>query len=167
MVYGDSLVVISQVNKDWECSTEVMTKYCVVVRQIEDMFEGPEFHHMERDHNVAADTLSKLGSIRAPTPPNVFVQEIHHPNIPQDSGEECKATKDNIKLIDKTRLTRGYPSSSISKMKKNRMTKQLSSATPGSLPTTHLLAMSCTDVEPHVFLRDASTRLWVNTCWKR
>jgi ribonuclease HI len=68
MVYGDSLVVISQVNKDWECSTEVMTKYCVAVRQIEDMFEGPEFHHMKRDRNVAADTLSKLGSIRAPTP---------------------------------------------------------------------------------------------------
>jgi ribonuclease HI len=28
MVYGDSLVVINQVNKDWDCSTDSMGKYC-------------------------------------------------------------------------------------------------------------------------------------------
>jgi ribonuclease HI len=27
MVYGDSLVVISQINKDWDCSTDSMGKY--------------------------------------------------------------------------------------------------------------------------------------------
>lgn len=32
MVYVNSLVAISQVNKDCDCSTEVMCKYCVVVR---------------------------------------------------------------------------------------------------------------------------------------
>jgi ribonuclease HI len=32
MVYGDSLVVISQIiNKDWDCSTDSMGKYCRVV----------------------------------------------------------------------------------------------------------------------------------------
>jgi ribonuclease HI len=40
MVYDDSLVVISQVNKDWDCSTDSMNKYCVAVRKLEDKFEG-------------------------------------------------------------------------------------------------------------------------------
>jgi ribonuclease HI len=73
MVYGDSLVVTSQINKDWDCSNDSMGKYCTVVRKLEDRFEGLEFHHVERDRNVAADALSKLGSSRAQVPPRVFV----------------------------------------------------------------------------------------------
>jgi ribonuclease HI len=65
MVYGDSLVVISQINKDWDCSTDSMGKYCAAVRKLENKFEGLEFHHVERDHNAAADALLKLGSSRA------------------------------------------------------------------------------------------------------
>jgi ribonuclease HI len=84
MVYGDSLVVISQVNKDWDCSTDSMNKYCAVVRKLEDMFEGLEFHHMERDRNTAADALSKLGSSRDQVPPRVFVQEIQQPSVTMD-----------------------------------------------------------------------------------
>jgi ribonuclease HI len=76
MVYGDSLVVISQINKEWDCSTDSMGKYCAVVRKLEDKFKGLEFHHVERDRNTAADALSKLGSSRAQAPPRIFVQEI-------------------------------------------------------------------------------------------
>jgi hypothetical protein len=61
MVYGDSLVVISQTNKDWDCSTDSMGKYCAAVRKLENKFEGLEFHHMERDRNAAAVALSKIG----------------------------------------------------------------------------------------------------------
>jgi ribonuclease HI len=68
MVYGDSLVVISQINKDWDCSTDSMGKYCAAVRKLEDKFEGLEFHHVERDHNAATDALSKLGSSRPQVP---------------------------------------------------------------------------------------------------
>jgi ribonuclease HI len=89
MVYGDSLVVISQINKDWDCSTDSMGKYCTVVRKLEDKFEGLEFHHVERDRNTAADALLKLGSSRAQVPPGVFVQEISRPSIPSDQAEEC------------------------------------------------------------------------------
>jgi ribonuclease HI len=89
MVYGDSLVVISQINKDWDCSTDSMGKYCTVVRKLEDKFEGLEFYHMERDRNAAADTLSKLGSSRAQVPLGVFVQEVSRPSIPSDQAEEC------------------------------------------------------------------------------
>jgi hypothetical protein len=89
MVYGDSLVVISQINKDWDCSTDSMGRYCAAVRKIEDKFEGLEFHHVERDRNAAADALSKLGSSRAQVPPGIFVQEVSHPSIPSDQIEEC------------------------------------------------------------------------------
>jgi ribonuclease HI len=65
MVYGDSLVVISQINKDWDCSTDSMGKYCASMRKLEDKFEGLEFHHMERDRNMEADALFKLGSSQA------------------------------------------------------------------------------------------------------
>ena len=89
MVYGDSLVVISQINKEWDCSNDSMGKYCTAVRKLEDKFEGLEFHHAERDRNTAADTLSKLGSSRTQVPPGVFVQEISHPSISLDRAEEC------------------------------------------------------------------------------
>jgi ribonuclease HI len=73
MVYGDSLVVISQINKDWDSSTDSMGKYCAVVRKLEDKFEGLEFHHVERDRIAAVDALSKLGSSRSQAPPGIFV----------------------------------------------------------------------------------------------
>jgi hypothetical protein len=74
-------VVISQINKDWHCSTDSMGKYCAVIRKIGYKFEGLEFHHMERDRNAAADALSKLGSSRAQVPPGIFVQEVSRPSI--------------------------------------------------------------------------------------
>jgi hypothetical protein len=89
MVYGDSLVVISQLNKDWDCSNDSMGKYCAVVRKLEDKFEGLEFHHVERDRNATTNALSMLGSSRAPVPPRIFVQEISHPSILSDQTEEC------------------------------------------------------------------------------
>jgi ribonuclease HI len=88
-VYGDSLVVIIQVNKEWECSNDSMGKYCTAVRKLEDKFEGLEFHHVERDRNAAADALSKLGSSRTQVPPRIFVQEVPCPSISLDQAEEC------------------------------------------------------------------------------
>jgi hypothetical protein len=66
-----------------------MGKYCAAVRKLEDKFEGLEFHHVERDHNAAADVLSKLGSSWAQVPPGIFVQEISPPSILLDQTEEC------------------------------------------------------------------------------
>jgi hypothetical protein len=91
MIYGDSLVVISKINKDWDCSTDSMGKYCAAVQKLEDKLEGLEFHHVERVCNAAADALSKLGSSRAQAPPGIFVQEISQPSILSDQMEECNA----------------------------------------------------------------------------
>jgi ribonuclease HI len=81
LVYGDSAVVINQVNKSWDCNKENMDTYCLEVRKLENKFYGLEFHHVIHDNNVAADVLSKLGSTRAQVPAGVFVHELHVPSI--------------------------------------------------------------------------------------
>jgi hypothetical protein len=82
LVYGDSAVVINQVNKSWDRNKENMDTYCLEVRKLENTFYGLEFHHVVRDNNVAVDVLSKLGSTRAQVPAGVFVHELHAPSIP-------------------------------------------------------------------------------------
>jgi ribonuclease HI len=81
IAYGDSKVVIDQVNKACDVKKETMNAYCAEVRKLEDHFEGLEFHHVSRDNNMAADVLSKLGSKRALVPAGVFVQDLHKLSI--------------------------------------------------------------------------------------
>jgi ribonuclease HI len=83
LVYGDSAVVISQVNKSWDRNKENMDTYCLEVCKLENKFYGLEFHHVVHDNNVAADVVSKLGSTRAQVPAGVFVHELHAPSIPE------------------------------------------------------------------------------------
>jgi ribonuclease HI len=83
LVYGDSAVVINQVNKSWDRNKENMDAYCLEVCKLENKFYGLEFHHVVCDNNVAADVLLKLGSTRAQVPAGVFVHELHAPSIPE------------------------------------------------------------------------------------
>ncbi|XP_066373616.1 uncharacterized protein [Miscanthus floridulus] len=84
MVYGDSALVINQLNKDWSRSSEKMDAYCAEIRKIEGKFYGIEYHHVLRDQNQPADQLSKIGSSRATAPPGVFVQDLLAPSIKED-----------------------------------------------------------------------------------
>jgi ribonuclease HI len=83
LVYGDSAVVINQVNKSWDRNKENMDAYCLEVCKLKNKFYGLEFHHVIRENNVAVDVLSKLGSTRAQLPAGVFVHELHAPSIPE------------------------------------------------------------------------------------
>jgi ribonuclease HI len=85
LVYGDSAVVINQVNKSWDRNKENMDAYCLEVRKLENKFYSVEFHHVVCDNNVAADVLSKLGSTRAQVIAGVFVHELHTPSIPESA----------------------------------------------------------------------------------
>ena len=51
MVYGDSALVINQLNKDWSCSSEKMDAYCAEIRKLEGKFYGIEYHHVVHDQN--------------------------------------------------------------------------------------------------------------------
>jgi hypothetical protein len=57
MVFGDSTLVIRQVNKDWDCTSEKMDAYFAQIRKLENKSYGLEFHHMLWDDNQAADKL--------------------------------------------------------------------------------------------------------------
>jgi hypothetical protein len=81
IAYGDSKIVIDQVNKACDIRKDLMNAYCAKVRKLEAHFKGLEFHHVYRDNNVAADVLSKLGSKRAPVPVGVFVQDLRKLSI--------------------------------------------------------------------------------------
>jgi ribonuclease HI len=69
IAYGDSKVVIDQVNKACDIRKDSMNAYCAKVPKLEAHFEGLEFHHICHDNNVAANILSKLGSKHALVPP--------------------------------------------------------------------------------------------------
>ncbi|XP_004977880.1 uncharacterized protein LOC101764679 [Setaria italica] len=64
-----------------------MDAYCAEIRKLKAHFDGLEFHHVPREHNVPADVLSKLGfkralgSKRALVPVGVFVQDFRKPSI--------------------------------------------------------------------------------------
>jgi hypothetical protein len=58
-----------------------MDAYCAEIRKLEGHFEGIEFQHVPRNNNVAANVLSKLGSLRALVPAGVFVQDLRKPSI--------------------------------------------------------------------------------------
>jgi ribonuclease HI/probable phosphoglycerate mutase len=79
--FGDSKVVIEQVNKEWDCVKDTMDAYCAEIHKLEGHFEGIEFQHVPRNNNATADVLSKLGSRRALVPTGVFVQDLRKPSI--------------------------------------------------------------------------------------
>jgi ribonuclease HI len=83
LVYGDSVVVINQVNKDWDCIKNNIDTYCAEVRKLEKNFQGLEILHVLRDSNIAADVLAKLGLDRVKVPPGVFIEELPSPSIKQ------------------------------------------------------------------------------------
>jgi ribonuclease HI len=62
LAFGDSKVVIEQVNKEWDCVKDIMDAYCAEIHKIEGHFEGIEFQHVPRNNNVDANVVSKLGS---------------------------------------------------------------------------------------------------------
>jgi ribonuclease HI len=85
LVYGDSAVVINQVNKFCDRNKEIMDAYCLEVRKLENKFYGLKFHHVVCDNNVAANVQSKLGSTRAQVPAGVYVHERHTPSTPESA----------------------------------------------------------------------------------
>jgi ribonuclease HI len=81
LAFGDSKVVIEQVNKEWDCVKDTMDAYCTEIRKLKGHFEGIEFQHVPRNNNVATNVVSKLGSRRALVPTGVFVQDLYKPSI--------------------------------------------------------------------------------------
>ena len=58
-----------------------MVPYRNIVLKISARFEGPEFHHVARDSNQAADILAHMVAKRDPVPPNTFVERLFKPSV--------------------------------------------------------------------------------------
>jgi hypothetical protein len=78
-----TVVIVNQVNKDWDCTKDNMDAYYAEVWKLEKNFQGLEILHTLRDTNVAADVLAKLRSDRVKVPPGVFIEELPSPSIKQ------------------------------------------------------------------------------------
>ena len=104
LVYGNSPLVVQQVNKEWDINKDTMDAYVEEIRKLENKFSGFEIHHVDRDNNVGADVLSKLGSTRAVVPPGVFVHELHHPSVKvqnqQTTDAEATPTVREVMMIE-------------------------------------------------------------------
>jgi ribonuclease HI len=57
LVYSDFLLVVQQVNKEWDVNKDTMDAYVAEIRKLENKFSGLEIHHVIRD-NMRADVLS-------------------------------------------------------------------------------------------------------------
>jgi hypothetical protein len=93
------LVVINQVNKDWDCTKETLDAYCAEVRKLEKHFQGLEILHVMRDLNVAANVLVKLVSGRAQVPHDVFVQELQVPSIKQEDSAPTSTPTPDVQVL--------------------------------------------------------------------
>jgi ribonuclease HI len=61
LVYGDSLLVVQQVNKEWAVNKNTMNTYVMEIHKLENKFSRLEMTHVIRNNNVGVDMLSKLG----------------------------------------------------------------------------------------------------------
>ena len=81
-----------------------MNAYVGEIKKFENKFSGLEIHHVDRNNNVGADVLSKLGSTRAAIPPGVFVHELHHPSVKEQSQQatdtQALATVREVMMIE-------------------------------------------------------------------
>lgn len=77
-----------------------MDAYCMEVRKLEKKFHGLEFHDVERDHNVAANILSKMGSTRAQVPCRIFINELSKPSISEPASSDNTAIGQEVMVVD-------------------------------------------------------------------
>ena len=70
-VHGDSNLVISQIDGDFDAKDQKMADYRNAVLKMSARFEGLEFHHVVRENNQA-DVLARIGAKRDVVPPTSF-----------------------------------------------------------------------------------------------
>ena len=79
--FGDSDLVVSQVDGRFDATDPNMAAYKRAVDQLSGHFAGYELHHIDRRKNEEADMLSRIGSKREMPPAGVFLNHIYNPSI--------------------------------------------------------------------------------------
>jgi ribonuclease HI len=81
MCCGDSDLVTQQVAGIYKARNKVMVVYRDEMDEMAKSFIGYDIKHIQREDNMAAGTLSKLGSSRKAVPPGVFLEHLHIPSV--------------------------------------------------------------------------------------
>jgi hypothetical protein len=93
-VYDNLALVINQLNKDWDMTSEKMDAYYKEIIKLEGKFYGIEYKHVVRDKNQVADELSKLGSSRVQVPHGVLIQYLVKPSIKEEADQVVEKPPD-------------------------------------------------------------------------
>jgi ribonuclease HI len=114
-IYGDSSLVINQLNKDWDTTSDKMDAYCKEIQKLEGKFYGIKYTHVVWDKNQAADALSKLGSSRAQVSHGVFIQDLLKPSVKEEADQVVEKPLDQplVAAVPPSSITESSPTTSV------------------------------------------------------
>jgi ribonuclease HI len=83
LIRGDSQLVAKQVQKEYDCNSDMMVGYLAEVCRMEKFFDGFEVRYVPRLDNRDTDHMAWIASSRAPTPADVIVERLFKPSVNQ------------------------------------------------------------------------------------
>jgi ribonuclease HI len=99
MCCGDSDLVAQQVAGTYKARNEVMAAYRDEVDEMVKSFLSYDIKHVRREDNMAADTLSKLGSSRKVVPPGVFLEHLRVPSVKMVDPENPELASSPVMVV--------------------------------------------------------------------
>jgi hypothetical protein len=99
MCCGDSDLVAQQVAGTYKAWNEVMAAYRDEVDEMAKSFLGYDIKHVQREDNMVADTLSKLGSSHKAVPPGVLLEHLHVPSVKMVDPENPELASSPVMVV--------------------------------------------------------------------
>jgi ribonuclease HI len=99
LIRGDSQLVAKQVQKEYDCNNDKMTKYLAEVHMMEKFFDKFELRYVPCLDNRDADHLAWIASSRAPTLLDVIIEKLTKRLI-GPAKESIDAAKPDLMVID-------------------------------------------------------------------
>jgi ribonuclease HI/transposase InsO family protein len=93
LCYGDSDLVVQQLDGTWDAKSPTMAEYRRTIDEFGRAFQGFEVKHIKRDENEAADALARMGSKRSKVPSDIFLEHLYEPSIKGGDLDNPKAAK--------------------------------------------------------------------------
>jgi ribonuclease HI len=98
LIRGDSQLVAKQVQKEYDCNSDMMVEYLTEVHMIEKFFDGFKVRYVSHMDNHDADHLAWIASSRAPNPPDVIIERLFKPSVkPEESTGQAES---ELMIID-------------------------------------------------------------------
>ena len=75
-IRGDSRLIVSKVNGDYEAKKETMKEYLRIIKALMAQFDECHIEHIPREENVKANSLSKYASSKIERYPRIVYYEV-------------------------------------------------------------------------------------------